>query len=297
MTAVASTRPGLIGTIARLRQCRDFQRQPIRAIWSRIWWKLRWAFFDKPCRLKLLDKYEIDVPRTGSGGLIQAYGCSEPETLEFVRTFLEPGMTFWDIGAHIGEFSIIAASRIGPTGCIEAFEPQPAMFPFLEANCKNNVTCKIELHKLAVTERTGETLVFLHPDPARAHLHRDTTSSNQTLKVGTISLDDFLAESPRKPDLIKVDVEGAEQIVLRGATATLHLPEEDAPVWLFEYDPQNCATFGYHPQELIESFHNLGYRTYWVADDGRLQSTKKPQAFAFGSNVVASKRPLVEGLA
>lgn len=242
---MVSTANNIFGTISRLRQCRDFQREPIRAVVGRIRWKLRWLFTQTPCRLRVGEDIDLLVPKTGSGGFIYAYGYSEPETIRFVLSFLQPGMTFWDVGAHVGEYSLLASRKVGFAGRVEAFEPQAAIFHFLEHNQAANRASNVRLHPIAVSDRSGQVEIALHSDPARTFINPGAPlASLPTTQVTAASLDEFAVAQHQVPNLIKVDVEGAERLVLEGARTLLGLPPGESPAWLIEYDPQNCAKFG-----------------------------------------------------
>jgi FkbM family methyltransferase len=209
--------------------------------------------------------------------------------------FLKPGMIFWDIGAHLGEYALLASRSVGDAGRVEAFEPQPGIFELLTHNTGTNKLRNVALHQSAVTDCTGVATLTLHPDPSKSYVKPQDASQGgfTTIAVPTISLDEFYRSTGEIPQLVKVDVEGAERFVLRGASCLLELPPSVAPVWLVEYDPQNCATFGYHPDELVRTLSAHGYRTFWIDDAGRLEPSTSAQPWAFGRNLVATKRELL----
>jgi FkbM family methyltransferase len=230
------------------------------------------------------------APKSGSGGFIYSYGYSEPETARFVMDFLKPGMCFWDVGAHIGEYTLLAARSVGEAGRVEAFEPQSSIFEFLARNMAANGLDSVKLHTSAVTDYVGAARLAIHADPARSHLCPES-SAEDSISVPATSLDDFFRCSDRTPNLIKVDVEGVERRVLAGARSLLGLAPDRAPTWIIEYDAENCAKFGYHPNELVATLTAYGYQAFWLSDLG------VPRPFAshpncFGINLVAAKRDL-----
>lgn len=259
--------------ISRLRQCRDFQRYPIRAVMGRLLWKLRWTLTSRPCHLRLGGEFDILAPKSGSGGFIFTYGYSEPETARFVMNFLKPGMVFWDIGAHLGEYALLASRSVGNAGRVEAFEPQPGIFELLAHNTGTNKLRNVTLHQSAVADCTGVATLTLHPDPSKSYLMSPDASQNgfTAIAVPTISLDDFYRSTGKIPQLIKVDVEGAEPLVLKGADSLLRLPSSIAPVWAIEYAPQNHEKFGNLPDTLLTTLHTYGYRIFWLTDIGELE--------------------------
>src|SRR5204863_4628396 len=134
--------------ISRLRRRPDFQRNPLAAIRRRLWWRLRWAISSEPWHLRLGDDIKMFAPKGGAGALIYYQGNSEPETALFLTGFLKPGMVFWDIGAHIGEYSVIASKCVGTAGRVHALEPRPDVYEFLERNVVANGLSNVTIHRL-----------------------------------------------------------------------------------------------------------------------------------------------------
>jgi FkbM family methyltransferase len=280
--------------INRLRQRPDFQGSPVRAVARRVLWRLRWSVMTSPLRLRLTGDLDILTPKTCSGSLIYYQGHSEPETTGFLEAFLRPGMTFWDIGAHIGEYTLLASRRVGKTGRVEAFEPHPAMFEFLSQNTALNRLNNAVLHRVAVSSQTSNAEFSIHPDASLSYLQPTGVTSKgvRPISAATISLDDFYKSCGNVPDLIKVDVEGAELLVMTGSESLLQLPPEQSPAWVIEYVPETCVRFGYHPAELFSIFKRHAYHTYWFNAEGRLGVLGNPPIDGQTGNLVASKQVL-----
>ena len=278
--------------VSRLRGRRDFQRNPITAVRRRLWWRLRWAVSDQPWHLRLWDDIEMVAPRVGPGALIYYQGYSEPETARFLMAFLKSGMTFWDVGAHIGEYSLLAARCVGGAGSVHAFEPQPKMFEFLQRNVAANQLSNVTSHCIAVSDRAGSAEFSLHPEPSMAFLNPTgiVDLAFPTISVRTTALDEFWKSSRQLPNIVKVDVEGAERSILMGSKSLLQLPPDRAPVWIMECDERNCSRFGYPATDLLEAFSNNGFETKWIMWDGTLEATSSFSARPDARNIVAEKR-------
>lgn len=137
---------------------------------------------------------------------------------------IEPGQTVVDAGAHIGSFALMAAKRVGPTGRVLAFEPSPDTFALLRRNLELNPMPWVRLHALALGTRSG--LATLHAaEPGRGNPAADTlmpAEGRMPVQVAVRPLDEVLAEDGvTRVDHLKVDVEGAELLVLDGAPKTL----------------------------------------------------------------------------
>lgn len=146
-------------------------------------------------------------------------GTHEMPVQEAVSTFLKPGMTFWDIGAHIGFFALSGSRLVGDSGRVHAFEPMPQNRERLVASIKMNGFQNMTVHDVALSATSGEAMLHAHRSSAMWTLVRER-GGEDGLPVRCRTLDE-LAESAPPPDLIKVDVEGAEVDVLRGGVALL----------------------------------------------------------------------------
>jgi len=272
-----------------LRRRSDFQQHPLAAIRRRLWWHLRWRLSSRPWRLRIGDDLEGYSPKSGPGALIYFQGYSEPSTARFLKEFLRKGMCFWDVGAHFGEYSLVASQCVGETGTVEAFEPQPAVYSYLLRNVEANRAPNIRLHPQAISDVFGTAELSLLHDPSLAYLTPpDRGRSVSSLQVQTISLDQFHRSTGTAPNLIKVDVEGAEHLVLEGSKDLMAL-EQSAPTWIVEYEPDNCERFRYQAEDLINCFAQHGYATYWLTDQSYLVPIVPGESKEIVGNVVASK--------
>jgi FkbM family methyltransferase len=183
-------------------------------------------------------------------------------------------MIFWDVGAHIGEYSLLASRKVGENGRVESFEPHPHLIEFLSHNITSSKFMNVVLHQQAITNYVGLAELVLEPEPSLSHLEplRHGEGVSPRVTVPTLSLDRFHQQSGDTPHLVKVDVEGVEHLVVEGAKSLLRLPPDTAPVWIMEFASQNCARFGYHPNHLLSEFRHQGYRTFWLTSTGLMDA-------------------------
>jgi FkbM family methyltransferase len=191
----------------------------------------------------------------------------ERAELEFILRMLQPGMTFFDIGANIGVFSLAAGERLwGQPSTIYAFEPCPSTFAILEKNLLKNELTKVRAVQVALSDQTGEAHLYVNADLKDALNSLEDPSHSDAEVVGreavrTVTLDDFVVrEHLPRVDLMKVDVEGAELLVFRGGRKLLQRP--DAPLILYEGYSWCTAGFHYHPVELMWHLEALGYELF-----------------------------------
>lgn len=286
----------LAGKFERFLSREDFRAQPVRALLRRLLWRLRWTACRRPWRVATAAGYPLWIGRTGSGALIYYQGLSEPATASFLTRYLREGMVVADAGAHFGEFTVLAAMRVGRAGEVHAFEPHPEMFSLLERNVAALGLIQVRLNPCAVSDCDGEAFFWERAEPASSSLAAPRAPGadvRHTRRVRTCSLDAYFATAGRIPDLIKVDVEGAERRVVLGARRLCSLPADRAPVWLLEYSVTACARLGEDASALPLQLEAFGYRCYRLAADGALAPWSPPGPPDFPTvNLVAARRSL-----
>ncbi len=186
--------------------------------------------------------------------------------LHFVLGRLQPGMTFFDIGANVGLFSIPAAKRVCP-GQVYAFEPTAWTFERLKQNARLNRLENLQPFRSAVGDYSGETRLQTNAagKDGLNTIGKPTHEDSEIIGVERVpitTLDEFIQENfIRRVDVMKVDVEGAELLVFRGAKSLLAKP--DAPLILYE---SGCLTrgFSYHPVETMWLLEQYDYRFFMI---------------------------------
>lgn len=163
-------------------------------------------------------------PLRGSWWLLEARGQQgrvltgsyEPAQTEALRGALEPGMTVYDVGAHIGYYTLLFARQVGRSGRVASFEPDARNFHYLKRHLAINRVGHVDARKVAVSDQTGSARFKLGTGSGTGGLAADGSIS-----VTTITLDSYWSETGDRPGLLKIDVEGAEEAVLRGASRLL----------------------------------------------------------------------------
>lgn len=177
-----------------------------------------------------------------------------------IRKLLSPGESFWDIGANIGYFTLLAAATLQNSGQILAFEPGRVAFQRLQDNVRLNNFNNIIILNLAASNSAGEAKLYLATEIADtgASLYLGGDDRTAFEIIPTIPLDTYLAQEKfPPPDLIKIDVEGAELAVLQGATTIL---SEFAPLLLLEMEEKNLLAAGTNKAAIQNFLKPLGYQ-------------------------------------
>jgi FkbM family methyltransferase len=163
-------------------------------------------------------------------------GTFEPEDTRRVRRFLRPGMTVADVGAHVGYYTLLAASCVGAQGRVLSFEPNPRSSARLEATVRANGLTHVRTFRVALSSSEGSRELFSSGDPAaslNASLHgspdRGGNENPAKESVPTRTLDACCAEvGVERIDLLKIDVEGHEPEAFRGAKTLIAAGKIDA---------------------------------------------------------------------
>lgn len=270
----------------------DFRSNPLKAILKRLVLRVWWYVTKRPFIVPFANNLKIALPSGGASTAIYYLGYSEPETASFILRFLKPGMVFFDIGAHIGEYALLASQLVGATGEVHTFEPQPGLFEVMFENVRMNGLKNIILNCFAISNQVGEIEFEIFKESALSSIRKPNyqeENASNIIHVATTSLDSYWSKFPKTIDLIKVDVEGAEKLVFQGAKELLSLPQNEAPTWIFEYVPDNCNGFGYQPIELIEELKHYGYEVWQYSDQYQIQQFE-PDTYSSGIiNLIASK--------
>jgi FkbM family methyltransferase len=264
-----------------------------------------WSEKVKKVKLVFLRIFGVIPVRLPLGGWWLAYndatgnevvgGRFETAERRFVIELLGPGMTVLDIGAHHGLYTLLAARRVGPKGRVVAFEPSPRERRKLVLNVRLNRCANVQIENCALGSSAGEADFFLvdgidtgcnslRPpnvkEPTRV-VHVPVNVLDVCLRLRAIDRIDF----------IKMDVEGGEREVLKGAVELLD--RRPRPVILCEVQDHRAEAWGYQAREVIEFLSSRGFHWFCLPDDGGLEEVDCQQE-NFCGNFVAIPQERLE---
>jgi len=181
------------------------------------------------------------------------YGTRDKWEIYHLRKLLSPGAVIFDVGANFGYYSLVLAHALQRNCTVYAFEPNPATFERLCDNVSlNGLGGVIHAQRLGLSDCEGEASLSEPSDNSGATI----LTAGQGIKVTT--LDSFaLANNVPRVDLIKIDVEGMERFVLRGAERLIG--RKPAPVILVEVHPHTLRRAGTSAAELLDDLRRLGF--------------------------------------
>ena len=191
----------------------------------------------------------------------------DPHVEACIRRILLPGQAAIDVGANLGYFTAVMAQCVGPSGRVWSFEPVPETFELLLLCRSLNRYTHVTPINVALGAASGSIeITYDKRHSGIATMYPDHVSGD-TQRVQLRTLDELIAsgEVQRRPDLIKVDVEGHELDVLRGARETI---AEASPAIVFELNERTARVAGWTLAELAELLRSLGDYSFLLIDDG-----------------------------
>jgi FkbM family methyltransferase len=196
-------------------------------------------------------------PKTNIDVFIDGFSQFPPH--KPVLNLLRPGDFVLDIGANLGATALPFAQAVAPSGQVKAFEAWPEVVADLRRNVALNPALNLEIHEVAVSDRIGE-VEFAPPRPDASALGtlRNVELDAPRVKVPAITIDSLLEQLPHVR-FVKVDVEGAEGLVLRGMRRLLH---RDRPMLLIELTDEWLRQMGSSAQEIVDLLRNLDYSLF-----------------------------------
>lgn len=205
------------------------------------------------------DLVGLEIFRTGS---------HDARNVRILNRLLSPGMVFFDVGAHVGQYTLIASQLVGSAGTVHSFEPDPDTFACLTDNIRMNRLTNVHINQLALFSECGDKKLFVHspeymggnslwPEPAEA--------PGREFDVKCATIDSYVRQRAISDiHLVKIDVEGGEVALLMGAKTALGL--EDRPTILLEFNGPALVRSGSSCAELAAALKRCGYELFQITD-------------------------------
>jgi FkbM family methyltransferase len=180
-----------------------------------------------------------------------------PDEYRAFRAAVRPGVTVLDVGANVGAYTLMFAMWVGEGGRVYAFEPAPDARAGLRTHVAlNGLDARVEIVESAMSSSAGSAPFALHPSGGASSLSLSSVADAFHVVVDTDTIDNFCRTRALSPSVIKIDVEGSELDVLKGARHTLALPGMHAFV---EFHPAAWALAGIAPAEIEHELREQGF--------------------------------------
>jgi FkbM family methyltransferase len=198
-------------------------------------------------------------------------GTYEELDAKFLSSNIEPEDTCFDVGANTGFYTMLMASR-AVRGAVHSFEPLPLNWHLMCAGCLLNGYRNVVLNKAALGDRVGDAQFSQSVDSAFSSFRSvGRRREAATIRVKVETLDGYLhGRALNKVDVMKIDVEGAELLILRGAKGLLSDPLRRPRLLMAELVATNLHAYGCSPEMLIDLLGKYGYSPHYVNTRGQL---------------------------
>ncbi|MBG9377134.1 FkbM family methyltransferase [Panacibacter sp. DH6] len=213
------------------------------------------------------------------------YNGFEQAELTFVQKVLKPGDTFFDIGSNMGFFALYAAQITGANGKVYAFEPTPVIYKRLTENISENNFSNVQAENIGLSDAKGFLKLFI------AEAGKDGWNSfakekegQQSIEVPVNTLDHYVESNnvdTAKIRFIKIDVEGWEIPVVRGALKTINA--HDDIILMMEFTESNSKAAGYNIGDLYDIIEQQGFKWY-VFDEAQNKLLHDPKRNSYPYN-------------
>jgi FkbM family methyltransferase len=228
-------------------------------------------------------------PKDTEGDMAMGNAWEETTTQVF-QQLIRPGDVIIDVGAHWGYFSLLAATLCTETGKVYAFEPHPRNFAMLTRNIEANHLSNVVTVQSAVSNCAGSIPMFeAHSSMGHSlnalpqEWRAGDGASPKAISVSTVKLDDFFANNPVEPRLVKIDIEGAEPLALAGMRCLIE--RNPALVMIMEFNPAYLKAQA--ATDFLDQIAACGLEVAIIDDEKR--------QFAWGPKAAVLKRLLDEG--
>jgi FkbM family methyltransferase len=240
-----------------------FRMYPYRATPHWVLRHLKEMLGIRTSRKMKVEGFTIETdPFDGPGLEFWQSGLTEPETQELFLTILRPGMVLLDVGAYVGQFTLISSRATSGDIRIFSFEPTPEVFRQLRRNIQANKCAHVTCIQAALSDKPGKAKFYFYPDSHDQNSLRALASSDARFAQVNVETVDSISEkySIDRMDIIKVDVEGNELAVLKGASLSL---ARFRPILIIEIS-RHQSTYGYTGADIKAYLNGFGYNTFRV---------------------------------
>jgi FkbM family methyltransferase len=194
---------------------------------------------------------------TGFSQVLEMGETFEPEVVASVRRLARPGMTVLDVGANLGYYTLLASRLVGPSGKVVAVEPELLNIQYLTRNILENGCTNVLVAPYAAGDALKTETLYLSPSSRSGHsLVRPKDGAVARQKAVMVTLDELLPHA-LYPQLVKMDIEGAESIALDGMRKILEDRRLEAII--IECNKDYLAMRGQTPEALLGRLREKGF--------------------------------------
>ena len=243
---------------------------------ARIWILISHLFVPPGKRavklLQLPDFQMMVFANEAVGRRIWLFKSYEREEIKFLEKNVKADDTFFDLGGNVGYFSLNFA-KWATDGHVHVFEPIPLNAALIKTNLALNGMRNATVNNVAVGTTVGKAVFSVSVDSAYSSFNATGRNPEMnSIEVDVITLDTYIANNTvARVDVLKMDVEGAEGLVLDGGKNFFSNPKVRPRLMLIELFDENLLPFGHNTAQLISLLEGYSYQAKVLGPDGRLQ--------------------------
>jgi len=178
-----------------------------------------------------------------------------------MKKIIKKGMVVFDVGANIGHYTLILANLTGKNGKVYAFEPDPENYRLLIRNIKVNKYNNVVPVQKAVLNKGGKIKFFISEEHRGNSTIYDLGKGSKVISVNSLTLDKFV-KGKIVPDVVKIDVEGAEFLAIQGMDKIIK-KNKDITI-ICEFFPDGLRKLGNSPQQFINKLKDYGFKIKFI---------------------------------
>ena len=263
------------------------RKNKLKSLSNWLKWQVSQRILKRPIMMPFMGDslFLVSKGMTGATGNIYS-GLHEFEEMAFLLHFLNKDDVFFDVGANVGSYSILASKVIGATSC--SFEPSPSTFKHLENNIfLNRIQNKASLFNKGVGAEKGSIQFSINQDTIN-HIVLD--DKEESIEVEITTLDQHSIEQNLIPNLIKIDVEGFETEVIRGASSTLNNKQLQAVIMELN---GSGSRYGFDEDAIHKKMLDYGFKAYCYKPFDRKLVLREDRSF-HGNTIYINQLELVQ---
>ena len=252
-----------------------------------------WRLLRSPFEVEWLEGLRLTLyPGNEICRSIFVTGRYEPNEFSWLQCVLKPGMTFLDVGANLGLYTLFASRRVSGNGRVIAIEPSSREMELLRKQVEQNSLGNVSLLSVALLDHPAEVVLLIASANHAGHNTLGAFGYNTELenreKVRALRLDDVVESAQlKRVDVIKMDIEGAELAALRGAAGTL---AQHRPSLLMELSDRALQHQNASSAEVLSLLADYGYDVFAFDPAAGLPVPLTPRSYFDSENIIAAPR-------
>lgn len=217
---------------------------------------------------------------------LSIHGIVEPELSNRIASFVPPGSTAIDIGAHIGYFTLALAHATGPKGRVFAFEAHPDNAALLRKSAEGWSQNNVTIENQAVSSTNTPIKLYPATDSSVDHRIIPMEEREGAIEIPSVILDEYFPPGTQIA-FIKMDIQGAEGYAVEGMRRLIN--DQQQLIIATEFEPWGLDTSGYGTQKFADSLADLGFTLYDFEADPSLTKPTTPEELSNAYPVVKDR--------